>query len=85
MIIQKIGCETLNEINFSNLITNKIKDMSYIFLEYKSLTKLNLPQFNNMELISINNMFSGCAFLYQLDLSNFNTYNIQNKNCLFDR
>ena len=71
------GCINLEEINFNNnFITDKVNDMSRMFFECSSLTKLDLSNFNTGNVINMEGMFEGCSSLKELNLTNFNTENV---------
>ena len=71
------GCINLEEINFNNnFITDKVTDMSRMFFECSSLTKLDLSNFNTGNVINMEGMFEGCSSLKELNLTNFNTENV---------
>ena len=48
-----------NFFNLSNFNTNNVKDMSYMFYNYSSLTSLNLSNFNTNIVQDMSNMFDG--------------------------
>ena len=50
--------------------------MSDIFNECKSLTNIDLFNFNTHNFTNMSNMFSECKSLTNIDLSNFNTQNV---------
>ena len=60
----------------SNLITDLVTDMSYMFNECKSLTSLDVSKFNTEKVTKMSEMFWGCKSLTSLDFSNFNTANV---------
>ena len=51
---------------------------SKMFSWYKSLTQLDLSNFNTVNIVDMSYMFTNCKELIQLDLSNFNTHNVIN-------
>ena len=53
------NCSSLKEINFTNINTNNVIDMSYMFYDCKSLKKLNLSKFNTNNVTNINDIFNG--------------------------
>jgi surface protein len=64
-------------------INNKKIKFDY---KYKSSEKGNIKvifKFNKL-LTSTNNMFSRCSSLESIDLSSFNTSNVNNMSCVFD-
>ena len=57
----------LKEINFGrNFDTSNVTNMSYMFYNCRSLTKLDLSSFNTSKLINMSNMFFGCDALKNL-------------------
>ena len=50
--------------------------MSYMFFECKSLTNVNLSNFDTQSVVYMMNMFYGCKSLTNIDLSNSNTQNL---------
>ena len=47
------SCSNLQNINFSNIITNKVKDTSYLFYRFRSLVSLDLNNFNTNEVANM--------------------------------
>ena len=47
-----------------------------MFYECKSLTNINLSNFNTQNVTNMNNMFEGCGSFTSINLSNFNTHNV---------
>ena len=74
---------SLEEIKFSNFITNNVTNMSHMFYECSSLKKLNLSNFNTNNVTDMRGMFYGCSSLEDLNLSNFNTNNVTNMSYMF--
>ena len=50
--------------------------MEYMFYECKSLSSIDLSNFNTQNVTKIEYMFFRCNSLSSIDLSNFNTKNI---------
>ena len=84
------SCKSLETLDISNFDFSNVKEGSYYGLNglFKNCTKLStiyLPQtvtFKNSG-ISLNNMFSSCSSLTSLDLSNFDTSNVQYMESMF--
>ena len=57
---------------------NNLTKTNYMFYECKSLTNLNLSNFNTLYIENMLGMFSGCESLTNLNLSNFNTQYVEN-------
>ena len=78
-------CKKLTEFEgMSNLITDQVTDMSYMFCWCSSLTSLDVSNFNTANVTDMSSMFSYCPALEALDLSNFNTANVTNMSYMFD-
>jgi len=56
---------------------------SYMFYSCKSLTNLDLSNFNTTNVTDMSYMFYSCKSLTNLNLSNFNTTNVTNMSCMF--
>ena len=67
------------EYSFKNNLTKTC----FMFSNCKSLTKLNLSNFNTQNVNTKQYMFYHCNLLISLDLSNFNTKNVTNMNFMF--
>ena len=50
--------------------------MSCLFKGCKSLTNINLSNFNTNKVTNMSGMFYECSSLANIDLSNFNTNNV---------
>ena len=67
-------CTNLTDIEgIENLNTEKVTDMSLMFLQCKKLSSIDLSNFNTEKVTNMHGMFSDCSALTSLDLSNFNT------------
>lgn len=78
-------CKKLTAIEgMSNLITDQVTDMSYMFCWCSSLTSLDVSNFNTANVTDMSSMFSYCPALEALDLSNFNTANVTDMGYMFD-
>ena len=70
-------CDNLQDIEgIRNLNTEKVTDMSDMFIRCYALTSLDLSSFNTKNVTNMRGMFSGCEALTSLDVSNFNTQNV---------
>ena len=73
------GCKELEYLDLSNYNTSNVIDMGWMFnhcyklKEIKGINKINTDKVTNMGA-----MFQGCKELKNLDLSNFNTSNVNN-------
>ena len=61
-------------INYS--FPSELKNMSYMFCDCDTLTKIDLSNFDSQNITNMNCMFTGCHSLTNIDLSNFNTQNV---------
>ena len=66
-----------------NLNTEKVTDMSSMFLTCLCLKSLDVTNFNTANVKDMGFMFSGCRNLAELDLSNFNTAKVTNMGTMF--
>ena len=67
-------CKKLTAIEgMSNLITDQLTDMSYMFCWCSSLTSIDVSNFNTANVTDMSYMFGVCLALTSLDVSNFNT------------
>ena len=77
-------CDNLQDIEgIRNLNTEKVTDMSDMFIRCYALKSLDVSNFNTQNVTNMSNMFVGCRALTSLDLSNFNTQNVTNMSCMF--
>ena len=65
------------------LFKNNLTKINYMFYNCKSLTNLDLSNFNTQNVTDMNSMFSNCNSLTNLNLSNFNTQNVTNMSWMF--
>ena len=59
-------------------------DSSYIFSEHRSLTTLDLSNFDTSKVTNMSGMFKGCRNLTNLDLSSFDTSNVTDMSQMFN-
>ena len=72
------GCQNLTAIqDLSNLKTDNVTDMRYMFKSCSSLTSLDVSGFKTDNVTNMGDMFFGCSKLTTLDLSNFNTSQVK--------
>ena len=77
-------CVNLQDIEgIRNLNTEKVTDMSDMFISCEALTSLDVSNFNTQNVTNMSNMFQVCKALKSLDLSNFNTQNVTNMRGMF--
>ncbi len=71
------GCGKLTSISdISNLKTDNVTDMCYMFSGCSSLTSLNVSGFKTDNVTDMNSMFNGCSSLTMLDVGGLNTANV---------
>ena len=71
------NCSQLYSINFINLDTSNVTDMSWMFNRSNKLKEIKgLNKCNTNKVTKMNSMFQQCNELISLDLSNFNTSNV---------
>ena len=64
-------------IGISNLKTDNVTDMGWMFSGCSGLTSLSVSGFNTANVTYMGYMFYGCSGLTSLDVSNFNTANVE--------
>jgi len=62
---------------------NNITKIDYLFFGCKSLTNINLSNFNSQKVTNMVSMFYGCTSLNNIDLTNINTQNVTNMEHMF--
>lgn len=73
------GCYNLSSVNFNNIDTSQVTDMSYMFYnpyledDVSQLREVNLSGFDTGNVTDMTAMFGGQSRLKALDLSNFDT------------
>ena len=78
------GCQNLTDIEgISNLNTEDVTDMGWMFSNCEKLASLDISSFNTKNVESMSAMFSGCNSLTSLDLSHFNTENVTEMSWMF--
>ena len=70
-------------VGISNLKTDNVTSMLWMFSGCSSLTSLDLSNFNTENVTNMVGMFEICSALTSLDLSNFNTEKVTNMNGMF--
>jgi len=79
------GCENLTSItNISNLRTDNVTRMRYMFRYCSKLTSLDVSGFKTDNVTDMRAMFSHCSSLTSLDVSGFNTENVTDMMDMFD-
>ena len=73
----------VEKIDFKNINTSNVVDMSNMFIYCANLKRLDASGFNTSNVEDMSNMFFNCARLTSLDVSNFNTSNVTDMNNMF--
>jgi len=68
----------LIEIEFNDITTVRVTDMSYMFQNCKTLPQIDLSTFNTKNVVNMSYMFSGCTYLEEIDLRPLNLYSCTN-------
>jgi len=77
-------CEKLTQIEgIEHLNTEEVTDMSWMFMDCRGLTSLDVSHFNTQKVTNMEQMFNRCSGLTSLEVSNFNTENVTNMTCIF--
>ena len=77
-------CKKLTAIEgMSNLITDQLTDMSYMFCWCSSLTSIDVSNFNTANVTDMSYMFGVCSSLTSLDVSKINTANVTDMDFMF--
>ena len=67
----------------SNIKTDKVTSMGYMFYNCSSLTIMDLTSFNTENVVNMAGMFYGCSSLYGVGLSSFNTSKVTDMAYMF--
>ena len=65
------------------LFDNYLTKTSFMFLDCKNISNIDLSNLNTLALNNMNAMFYGCESLKNINLSNFNAQNVIDMGCLF--
>ena len=79
---ERDGCP-VESLDLSNFNTEKVTDMSDMFMGCTRLTELDVSSFNTSNVTNMNGMFHSCASLRYLDLHTFDTRNVTNMGYMF--
>lgn len=74
--------QTIN--NTANLNTSQVEDMSRMFVNCSSFTKLDLSAWDTGEVTDMLSMFDGCVSLTALNISGWNTGELTNTQGMFE-
>lgn len=72
------GRQNLKEIEFNNIDTSKVTNMSEMFNNNMNLQSLDLSNFDTSKVEDMSFMFWACKAIEKLDLSSFDTSNVEN-------
>ena len=75
--------EKIVNIDLSELDTQNVTSMYFIFGNCCGLTSLDLSLFNTQNVTNMSRMFEGCSGLTSLNLSQFNTQKVTNMSTMF--
>ena len=64
-------------------VTSQVTNMNYVFDDCKSLTQVDVSNWDTSKVTTMINMFYNCSSLTQLDLSNWNTGKVTNMSYTF--
>ena len=79
------GCNELEYLDLSNFNTWNVTDMEGMFNECHKLKEIKgINNFKTNKVTKMNGMFQGCNELEYLDLSNFNIFNVDNMEGMFN-
>ena len=78
-----ISLKNIEKLQFDNINTSKVVDMSYMFSNFEYLTNLDLSIFDTENVIDMSNMFSSYYNLKEINLSSFNTKNVKSMSEMF--
>ena len=80
------GCDMLTQIEgIEHLNTEEVTDMSWMFMDCRGLTSLDVSHFNTQKVTNMEHMFNRCSGLTSLDVSHFNTQKVTNMEHMFNR
>ena len=78
------GCQNLTDIEgISNLNTEDVTDMGWMFSNCEKLASLDISSFNTKNVENMSAMFQSCSSLTSIDLSHFNTENVTEMKAMF--
>lgn len=75
--------EKLKSIEFVNVDTSDVTDMSGMFAGCESLTSLDVSNFDTSNVTNMSGMFDWCIYLTNLDISGFDTSNVTDMSYMF--
>ncbi len=78
------GFAKITTLSLSNLNTENVQSMAYMFNKCQSLTKLDVSNFNTKNVTSMAYMFTLCDSLTELNVSGFYVENVTNMKYMFN-
>ena len=70
--------------NLDFILTNNATNMNSMFAGCRSLTKLDVSEFNTSNVLSMQSMFKGCESLTELELAGFDTAKVVSLSSMFE-
>ncbi|MDG4959786.1 BspA family leucine-rich repeat surface protein [Lactococcus lactis] len=80
---QMFGGLKVNNLNLTNLNTEKAENMSFMFQNASNITTLDLSSFKTNNVTNMEYMFQGMRALTELDVTGFNVENVQKISACF--
>lgn len=81
--VASVVSSSLTTLSLNNLNTEKVQNMSGMFMGCTELEELNLSGFNTSQVTDMSYMFACCKNLRKLDVSNFDTSSVLNMQAMF--
>ena len=79
-----MGLMDVQSIEFENVDTSQVTDMSEMFFYCSGLTGLDISNFDTSQVTDMNNMFYDCSGLTSLNVSNFDTSKVTDMSGMFE-
>ena len=76
------NCKNLKNVEFQSM-PSIIKDFSFMFDNCKSITDINLNNYNTKNAIDMSYMLAGCSSLKSIQINSFDTSNVKDMSGLF--
>lgn len=76
-------CKNIKEIQFNNINTSQVVNMSSMFNRCSNLTSLDLSNFDTSKVEDMKYMFAYCSNLTNLEISHFDTSNVTDMDDMF--
>ena len=77
------GLSSLKKLDFSDIDTSKMTDMSLLFAGLNALTDLKIDNINSSNVTNMHMMFSGCSSMTDFDLSLLDTAKVTDMSGMF--